>query len=434
MVNVDFAARLGVAVGRWLPKRGTVLIGRDTRQSGPALEVAVARGLRMADAEPVSLGILATPAVARAVRIRKAVLGLVVTASHNPATDNGIKLFGPGGLKLSDADELEIEQLLPERVPDVERVGQVSPAEADGLAVADYVAVAQGVLAPGSLAGWRIALDTANGSTCRTSPVVLQALGAELTLIGDAPDGRNINLGVGSENPGALAACVGDSGMRLGIAHDGDGDRCVLCDERGQLLDGDEILTLLAVHALENGRLARQVLVVTQQSNLGVDAAVAAAGGRVVRTSVGDRYVVERMRAEGASIGGESSGHIIFREYSTTGDGLIAALKVIEIMLATGCPLSDLRRRLRKFPQRILAVPVREKIPLGRLPALAATMRVVEGEIGPQGRVFVRYSGTENKLRLLVEGPDDRRVEAGMERLRAAVAEEGLDRADRPAP
>jgi phosphoglucosamine mutase len=432
LINEEFAARLAAAAVAWLrglgerrqtdrgsqPATGVgrVLIGRDTRSSGVALEAAVARGLRAAGAEPVSLGVLPTPAVARAVRSSGARLGLVITASHNPASDNGIKFFGPDGAKLTDEDEAIIEGHLGEavRLPG-------APLAVDEGAAAEYIAMAQAMLAPQALAGWRIVLDTANGSTCATSPVVLRSYGAEVLALGAAPDGININAGVGSEHPEQLAAMVRTMGANLGIAHDGDGDRCLLCDERGAVLDGDEILTILATHALQQHRLRNKTLVITVQSNLGVDAAITAAGGRVLRTAVGDRYVIEGMCAAGATMGGESSGHIICADISPTGDGLVAALKVIEVMLATGRPLSELRGCLRKYPQLTAALQVREKRDLKLCPELAATIAALERECGEAGRVLVRYSGTETRLRLLAEGPTDTVVQSAIRRLTAAA-------------
>jgi len=416
VINVSFAARLGFAAGTWAGGKGTALIGRDTRGSGETLAAAVAAGLRAAGIEPVMLDVLPTPAVARATRTQGATLGVVVTASHNPASDNGIKFFAGTGIKLTDADELAIEALLP---PDP-RPARPGPIVHRNLRE-PYLAAALALLPAQALAGWRIVLDTAHGATCATSPEVLRRLGAEVVGIGDAPNGRNINDGVGSEHPEQLAARVVAENARLGVAHDGDGDRCILCDERGAVLDGDEILTLLALHDLRAGRLAGRKLVVTVQSNLGVDAAVAAAGGTVLRTDVGDRYVIERMQAEGANLGGESSGHIICSDVSQTGDGLVAALKVIEVMRATGQPLSELRRVLRKFPQRTAALKVREKKPLESLARLTQAIAEVQSGFGSAGRVLVRYSGTEAKLRLLVEGPDDPAVASALARLEAAV-------------
>jgi phosphoglucosamine mutase len=430
VINAGFAGRLGAAAGRWLKgsrewKPGVatlrVLIGRDTRASGPVLEAALAAGLAREGFMPVALGIIPTPAVARAVRTQGAALGLVITASHNPATDNGIKFFGLDGGKLTDEEEQQIEQQLA-MVPSLKRdPGAGAPPVLEMAATTDYVQAASRLLPAGCLNGWRVVLDTAHGATCGTSPAVLRALGAVVIGIGDAPDGRNINAGVGSEHPAELCATVRGSGARLGVAHDGDGDRCVLCDEHGEVLDGDEILTILAVHALQRGTLVKNTLVVTVQSNLGVDAAVRAAGGRVCRTPVGDRYVSECLLAEGAMLGGESSGHIICAEVSPTGDGLVAALKVIEVMLATGKPLSELRRVLQKYPQLAMALTVGEKRPLESLPAVQTAIGAVKSELGERGRVLVRYSGTEPKIRLLVEGADAAQVKDCLERLAAAV-------------
>ena len=419
LLNETFARRLGVAAARLVrgvnPAGGLVLIGRDTRASGAALTRALAAGLMEGGLRPVELGVIPTPAVSLAVRRKRAVLGVTVTASHNPAADNGIKFFGPSGAKLSETEEAHIEGLLPAAVGSAE----VSPVRLDFLQ--DYRAAMEAILPAGSLMGWKIVLDAAHGATCETSPAVLRRLGAELILLGAGPDGTNINAGVGSEYPEELGRQVRTASARLGIAHDGDGDRCLLSDELGRALDGDEILTILALHALAQGELARNLLVVTEQSNLGVDAAVQTAGGRVVRTPVGDRHVAERMRAESANLGGESSGHIICADIAPTGDGLVAALKVIGVMRTTGKPLSELRRGLKKFPQFTAALTVREKKPLEELPTLAQGIRETQSELGTKGRVLVRYSGTEPKLRLLVEGPKEDIVQSHLARLLAAA-------------
>jgi len=425
-INEAFAARLGAAAARWMRaasngETNKVVIGRDPRFSGPSLEAAIAAGLRSEGAEPVSLGIVPTPAVSRAVRALPAALGVVITASHNPAEDNGIKFFNSRGEKLTDDEESHIEQLMPMAV----RTTASAPVpEVDTLT--PYLAMVQSILPPDALRDWRIVLDTANGATCATSPVVLRALGATLVQLGHAPDGRNINAGVGSEHPESLAAQVRATGARLGVAHDGDGDRCVLADESGAVLDGDEILAILATDALAHGTLDARTLVVTVQSNLGVDKVVRAAGGRVARTPVGDRYVSEYMRVVGANLGGESSGHVLCTDVVPTGDGLVAALKVMNVMLTTGQPLSELRRVLKKIPQATANLRVREKRPLESLPALGAAIAALEAGLGDHGRVLVRWSGTEPKLRFLVENTDEAVAKHGLEQLlKAAKAELG---------
>lgn len=425
VVTELFARRLGAAAAQFALANGAargarVIIGHDTRASGPSLAQALAEGLAAEGLAPVSAGVVPTPAVNLAVRLENAALGVVVTASHNPAEDNGIKFFSASGLKLSDDEEASIEGLL-------EQIAPSGPAPHPAAALpfldvsAQYKKTVTALLPVSALRGWKIVLDTAHGAGCATSRDVLQQLGAELVLLGNHPDGGNINDGVGSQHPEKISAAVRAHSALLGVAHDGDADRCVLCDEKGEVLDGDEILTLLALHALREDRLVNKTLVVTIQSNLGVDAAIRLAGGRVCRTPVGDRYVVECMLAEGATLGGESSGHVVCAEVSPTGDGLVAALKVIEVMLTTGLPLSELRRGLRKFPQRTAALTVREKKPLESLPTLPGAIAAVESELGVDGRVLVRYSGTEPKLRLLVEGPTDQLVAACLERLRSAV-------------
>lgn len=419
VMNEAFAWRLGAAAARFAREKGAtsrlVYIGRDTRASGASLEAALAGGLAAEGFQAVSLGVVPTPAVSLALRREPASFGVVITASHNPATDNGIKFFGPAGIKLTDEEESRIEALLPEAA--AATTAPESKFDARSL----YIQTAAALLPAHSLRGWKIVLDAAHGAGAQTSRAVLEQLGAEVIAIGCSPDGHNINADVGSQHPEQMAMAVRAHGARLGVAHDGDADRCILCDENGAVLDGDEILTVLALHALKLGRLAQQQLVVTVQSNLGVDAAVGAAGGRVARTPVGDRYVIERMLADHAVLGGESSGHVICADVAPTGDGLVAALKVIEVMLATGQLLSTLRGQLKKFPQGTAALTVRAKKPLETLTALPATIKALELELGARGRVLVRYSGTEPKLRLLVEGESDAVVAAAMQRLEQAT-------------
>lgn len=287
-----------------------------------------------------------------------------------------------------------------------------------------YIRRMRKVLPAASLAGWRIAVDAAHGATAATTPEVLMGLGADLVLLGHLPDGANINAGVGAQHPEAMAEAVKASGARLGIAHDGDGDRVVLCDETGSILDGDDILAILGLHALRDGTLNEKTLVATVQTNLGLDRALTDAGGRVIRTDVGDRYVVDEMFRGGFNIGGETSGHMVLLDLSPTGDGLASALKVIQLMQSTGKPLSRLRRCWKKFPQASASLAVRKKTPMEELTLLPGAIAEAEAVLGSHGRVLVRYSGTEPKLRFLVEGEDAAQVPVLLERLRAAASEE----------
>jgi len=401
-----FAFRTGAAIGRYLraakPKSMlNVVIGRDTRMSGPALSEALTRGLNAADIYVHDLGILPTPAVAQSVLEQRADLGIAVTASHNPAADNGIKLFNCKGHKLTDIEEGALEDLIDrESAPP----SDLPPAKAfswDGAAF--YINYLSSLMDQGCMRRWRIVIDLANGATCETTPAVFRRWGADLIPMGDHPTGENINDGVGSEHPEALTERVRETGANLGIAHDGDGDRVVVCDEKGETVDGDILLGLFGIYALRSGSLKGKTLVATIQSNLGLDRAVEAEGGRVERVAVGDRNVARRMREIGSNFGGESSGHLIFSDFGTTGDGLLAATKLLELMCKTGKPLSELRKEVTLFPQKTLNLRVAEKRPLESLARLGAAVVDVEERLGADGRVLVRYSGTEPKLRILVE-------------------------------
>lgn len=415
LVNPAFAARLAYAAGKWAGG-GRVFIGRDTRGSGPTLLVALANGFLAAGCEVFDLGAVPTPAVARELKDSEASLGVVITASHNPASDNGIKFFAPGGIKLTDEQESEIEAGLPESVSETLASFRFHRGARSG-----YIFGMADIMPAQALAGWKIVVDTAHGATSYTTPNVLQILGAEVEKIGNQPDGTNINADVGSEHPEQMAARVLSVGARLGVAHDGDGDRCILSDELGQILDGDEVLTILATDAISRGALKSNTLVITKQSNLGVDVAVKAAGGQVVRTDIGDRYVAEKMREIGSSLGGESSGHIICDEVGPTGDGLGAALRVLDVMHRSGKKLSELRTVLVKAPQKSSAIKVKQKPALEECPQLQAAMAAIDAEFGEAGRMLVRYSGTEPKLRILVEGPSVEAVEAAYDRLETAA-------------
>lgn len=422
-MNPQFATRLGAALALYLEQTAAalprnVVIGRDTRRSGPALCAALIQGLSQHGVSVSDAGVLPTPAVARAVLQHTAALGIAVTASHNPAADNGIKLFNAQGCKFAESSELEIEALLDaQAAPGPVPASQARPLDAAD----DYIRAIRALLPAACLADWKIVLDLAHGATCRTTPAAFDYWGANLHLIGDQPDGENINDGVGSEHPERLGALVRAYGADIGIAHDGDGDRLVVCDDQGAPLPGEILLALLGIDALRRGALRQDTLVTTVHSNLGLDRALREAGGWVERVDVGDRNVASRMRELGANLGGESSGHIIFSDYATTGDGLLAAVQLIDLMRRADQPLSALRQLVQLFPQLTRNLDLVHKIPMQQLSRLPQAIAAVEAALGSEGRVLVRYSGTEAKLRLLIEGPDPAALELHMQTLLAAA-------------
>lgn len=423
----DFAFRLGGAIGNFLkrvrPKKShCVIIGRDTRLSGVTLSDALIAGLTRHEVCVYYADILPTPAIARSIIDEQADFGIIVTASHNPSCDNGIKLFDYRGYKLSNDEEALIESILDREESASESLSITNSCPID--ACTSYVKYLRSFLSPNSLSDWHIVLDLANGATFETTPAVFLNSGASLHIIGNHPNGENINDGFGSECPELLASAVLKKKATIGIAHDGDGDRLVVCDEKGVIIDGDIILGLLGKYAMQAGLLKSGTLVATTYSNLGLDQALKSAGVKVERVGVGDRNVANRMRELGSNIGGESSGHIIFSDFATTGDGLLAAIKIIEIMILTGKSLSELRQEVILFPQLNHNLRVKEKIPLERLGSLKSTVNKIESHFENQGRVLVRYSGTELKLRLLVEGKDKSLVHKAMEEIKlAAVAD-----------
>lgn len=419
-----FAYRLGCALGVYLKKNRPekqlyVVIGRDTRSSGTVLCDALISGLNRHEVYIHNADVVPTPAVAKAVIDQQADMGIVVTASHNPSSDNGIKIFDLDARKLNETEELVIEDLLdgePE-APAVLPLAKSYPLDASGF----YVNYLRSLMDQHCLSDWRIVLDLANGATIRTTPAVFRRWGASLYLLGDRADGVNINDGVGSECPTQLVQMVRKQRAHIGIAHDGDGDRLVVCDETGTIVDGDILLAMFGRYAMQSGALNSGALVATDHSNLGLDRALCDVGGRVERVAVGDRNVARRMRELGANIGGESSGHIIFSDFATTGDGLLAAIKIIELMRKTGKTLSALRMEVSLFPQVTQNLRVAAKPPLEGLKSLQSAIRKAEKGFGANGRVFVRYSGTESKLRLLVEGREKLQIVEALKSIEIAA-------------
>jgi phosphoglucosamine mutase len=383
----------------------TVLVGRDTRGSGDFLEAALAAGLASAGFDVLLTGPVPTPAVAYLTAFHQAAFGVVLSASHNPFRDNGIKFFGPDGYKLDDALEDAIEDRFsnPVNGPSID-AGRIRPLSG---AIEVYVNFACSTVPKElSLRGLKVVLDLANGAAYQTTPFALERLGASIEVHSATPDGRNINENCGSMHPQVLRELVLKSGANVGLAHDGDADRLLLVDETGYLLDGDDILAIAGSHLVSRGILRSKTVVATVMSNYGLDALLGGQGVTILRTPVGDRHVAESMRRHDLNLGGEQSGHVIFRDFTTTGDGLVSALQILSIMQLSGQPLSRLRQALRKFPQELRNLPVRQKIPFDQFPSLNAAMVAAEKTLAGKGRVVLRYSGTEPKARLLLEGPD----------------------------
>ncbi|WP_419729789.1 phosphoglucosamine mutase [Lichenicola sp.] len=410
-MTVEVAQRLGQAAGlRFM--RGThrhrVVLGKDTRLSGYMIECALVSGFLAAGIDVTLVGPLPTPAIALLTRSLRADLGVMISASHNPFEDNGIKLFGPDGFKLSDEAELEIEALMASdlsgRLATPDMIGRASRLND---AAGRYVESAKSSFPRGRrLDGLRIVLDCANGAAYRVAPTALWELGAEVIRIGCAPDGLNINHQCGSTSPRALSAAVLGHRADLGIALDGDADRLLLCDERGQLIDGDQILALIARSWATAGRLEGGGVVATVMSNMGLERLLAADGLRLERTAVGDRYVVERMRELGMNVGGEQSGHMVLSDFATTGDGLIAALQVLSVLVERGRPASEALQMFTPFPQMLRSERFTGPSPLLD-PAVREARRWAEDELGSRGRLVLRESGTEPVVRVMAEAEDE---------------------------
>ncbi|WP_066299927.1 phosphoglucosamine mutase [Bacillus sp. FJAT-29937] len=428
----ELAFKLGRFGGYVLTRdksRPKVLIGRDTRISGHMLEGALVAGLLSIGAEVMRLGVISTPGVAYLTKALGAEAGVMISASHNPVADNGIKFFGPDGFKLSDDQENEIESFMDQEEDQLPR-----PVGAELGQVNDYFEGGQKYLqflkqtVDEDFSGIHIALDCAHGATSSLASHLFADLDADLSMIGASPNGLNINEGVGSTHPETLAAFVKEKGADVGLAFDGDGDRLIAIDENGDIVDGDQIMYICGKYLKEQGRLRHSTVVSTVMSNLGFYKALEANGIQSIPTAVGDRYVVEEMKKNGYNLGGEQSGHIIFLDYITTGDGLLTGLQLVNIMKMTKKPLSELAKEMQKFPQKLVNIRVTDKHHVTDNEKVSAIISEIEKEMNGNGRILVRPSGTEPLVRVMAEAPTEELCSSYVERIAAVVvAEMGLN-------
>lgn len=421
VLTPELAFKIGRAAAAYLGRnRGVVLIGRDPRLSGAMLEGALASGIASVGMDVFLTGIVTTPGLAWLTKETGAAAGAMISASHNPMEDNGIKFFNSQGFKLEDAEELAIEELYFQDTDDLprptgENVGRIIRREELVQAYCDYLLSTVDV----SLTGLKIVVDCANGSASGIAPKVFAAAGAQVEAIHSVPDGININRGCGSTHPEALAAAVKAKGADAGLALDGDADRLIAVDARGEIVDGDKIMLICARSLKQQGRLAKDTLVITVMSNLGLRLAAKDLGIKTVAAKVGDRYVLEEMLREGCTLGGEQSGHIIFRQFATTGDGLLSALQLLQIMVQEGKSLEELAEVMEYLPQVLINVPVASKEGWQENEFIAAKIAWAEAELQGQGRVLVRPSGTEPLIRVMLEGPR----ESQLQELAQAIAD-----------
>ena len=433
-MTAEMALQLGRALAfvvRNGSHRHRIVIGKDTRLSGYMLEQAIASGICSMGVDVLLSGPLPTPGIAFVTQSMRADAGVVISASHNPYQDNGIKFFSRDGFKLPDEVELEIEHLVlggeggnPDFQalrPTATRIGKAKRIDD---AKGRYAQFLKSLFPKDlTLEGLTVVVDCANGAAYHVAPEAFEELGAKVIPLGVAPDGTNINDGCGAVHPEAMARAIREHGAHLGLALDGDADRLILADETGRIVDGDAIMAIVGRDLVRQGALAKNTVVSTVMSSLGLERALHDVGGRVVRTQVGDRYVVEEMRRNGYNFGGEQSGHLIFLDHVTTGDGVAAALNVLAVMRRDGRSLSELARCFEPVPQALVNVAVKEKRPLAELPSVGKAIAAAEEALGADGRVLVRFSGTENKVRVLVEGPDAERIRGMADGIATALRE-----------
>ena len=413
----EIVIRLGLAAGQYFrngEKRHRVVIGKDTRLSGYVFETALTSGLCASGMDVYLVGPMPTPAISFLTRNMRADLGVVISASHNPFMDNGIKFFDRDGFKLCDKVEQDITDLVLSEnknwnTPQPREIGRAFKIQdSPGRYI---VALKNSFPSSQTLDGIKIVLDCAHGATYRVAPLIFQELGATVYNIGTEPDGLNINRDCGSLHPELMQAKVREYGADVGIALDGDGDRVIVADEKGRILDGDQLMAICAKDFMEKDLLPGRKLVATVMSNMALEIFMRENGGQLVRTKVGDRFVAEAMREQGTILGGEQSGHLIFLNYSTTGDGILAGLQLLKVMLEKGKPLSELAGLVKPIPQKLVNVPVEKKIPFEESPEVSRFVAQIEERLGTRGRVLLRYSGTEALARIMVEGEDLELVE-----------------------
>jgi phosphoglucosamine mutase len=422
-MTAEVALRLGRAVAHKFAssRKGRIVIGKDTRLSGYMLESALEAGIVSAGADVLLVGPLPTPGIAFITSSMRADAGVVISASHNPYQDNGIKLFASDGYKLPDEVEAELEHLM-EADGNTKGPSEIGKATRVADAPGRYVQFLKNAFPRHrTLDGVRVVVDCAHGAAYQVAPKVFTELGAEVLELGVKPNGRNINDGCGALHPETLAEEVRRFRAAIGVALDGDADRVILCDENGRVCDGDEIMAILGTRMLAKDELPGRTVVATVMSNLGLERALHARGGKLLRTAVGDRYVVEAMREHRYLLGGEQSGHLVFLDQSTTGDGILAALRVLAVMSEEGRPLSELAGTMTRYPQVLLNFPVAEKKPIENMPTVQKAIAEVERALGTDGRVLVRYSGTESKARVMIEGLDEASIRSQAEQIAEAL-------------
>jgi phosphoglucosamine mutase len=427
-MTIDLAMKIGCSTAHIFKnqlRRPKVVIGKDTRLSGYMIENAIASGICSMGVDVLLVGPLPTPGIAFITTSMRADAGIVISASHNPFEYNGIKIFSGDGFKLPDEMETRIEQLI--LSGELDRILRPEPTE---IGRARRIDDAQGryvVFLKSSfprdltLSGLRVVIDCAHGAAYRVAPAVFEELGAEVIVTGNEPNGKNINETCGSLYPDHMAMLVRAYHANLGCAFDGDADRVIFADEKGEVLDGDHLMAICAAHLLKHDRLNGKTLVATVMSNMGLEVALRNAGGTLIRTAVGDRYVVEQMCQGGYNLGGEQSGHLIFLDYNTTGDGILSALQVAAVMLRENRPLSELKRIMQRYPQKMINVRVQQRKPIDTIPEVMASVRHHEQRLGNEGRILVRPSGTEPVVRVMVEGIDQGEIEAIAEELAHSI-------------